>query len=205
MAVILRSGATTDELTIDPTSKAARITLYDTLGVNRGAKRTYRAATAAAFTAAAAVDVPWFIIQGSATTIIRVQRISVSGLIGTLGIAKINLRKYSSAPSGGTSANLTQVPVDSNSAAATLNELKQYTAVPTAGNLVGNIGSKGGLIKATTVADGSFFFEVTWDFRVLGESEPPVLRGIAQGLGLVWSTAAAAAVLLQLEIEWTEE
>lgn len=205
MAIILRSGATTDEITIDPTSKAARVTLYDSLGNNRGVKRTYRAATAAAFTAAAAVDVPWFIIQGSATTVIRVQRISVSGLIGTLGIAKINVRKYSTALSGGTSANLTAVPLDSNSGAATPNELKQYTAVPTAGTLVGNIGSKAALIKSSTVADGSFFFEVGWDFRAVGESEAPVLRGIAQGLGLVWSTAAAAAVLLQVEIEWTEE
>lgn len=204
MAVI-KSGASTDQLTIDTTSKAARMTPYDTLGVNRGIKRTYRAATAVAFTAALTADQPFFVMQGSATNTIRVQRIVISGFVGTLGIIKANVRKYSTAVSGGTPVGLTAVPLDSASAASTNSLLNVYTAVPTTGTLVGNLASRAAMVKSGTVVDGAAWMEMVFDFRSVGETEPPVLRGTAQGIGLAWSTAAAAAVLLNLEVEWTEE
>ncbi len=64
MAVI-KSGATSDNLTIDPTSKAARVTPYDTRGNSMAKAATYRAATATTYTTAANNTTPVFVFYGS--------------------------------------------------------------------------------------------------------------------------------------------
>ena len=118
----------------------------------------------------------------------------------------IVLNKYSTAASAGTSTALTQVPVDSNDAAATLGRCSTYTAAPTAGSLVGGIGTIRALAQATTAAAGGIpDIELTFDYRNVGEADTPVLRGVNQGFGLAFAAAPASAVTLSVEIEWTEE
>lgn len=205
MAVI-KSGASTDQLTIDPTSKAGRISVYDSLGTYSGPKATYRAAVTSTFNAAAGAAV-FFVIQGSSTKTVRVQRIRISGLALT-AVAYVNVvaEKYSTAPSGGTPAALVLVPLDSNSAASTVSLCNVYTAAPTEGTLVGTITSVRVLMQAATPAAGGVPDIIDLEFRNLGgETTGVVLRGTAQGLGLAFGTAPATAVTLSLEIEWTEE
>lgn len=201
---VTKSGASTDLLTIDPTSKAARVTVYDTLGNNRGVKRTYRASTATGFTVASSTA-PFFMIQGSSTATIRIQRITISGvLIAAVAYAIIEVAKYSTAVSAGTPVALTPVPMDSNSAASTSSLINVYTAAPTAGTLVGVMESRRILVQSTTPAAGGVPDQYTFDFRNTGEAESLVLRGTAQGVGLNFD-AAALNQIGAIMIEYTEE
>jgi hypothetical protein len=203
---IIKSGATSDQLTIDATSKAARVTSYDTLGNNRGVKKTYRAATNSKVVAAASTQ-PFFIIQGSATKTIIVQRIRISGMnLTAVAYLALQARKFSTAISGGTATALTQTPMDSTYGASTANLCQVYTAAPTAGTLVGTLSEIQALAQATTAAASGIPDIIELDFRVLGaETHGVYLRGTAEGLGVGFGVAPATAVTLSLECEWTEE
>jgi len=206
MALIVRSGATTDELTIDSTSKAARVTLYNVDGTYGGEKATYRAASLDPFVAAVTADVPFFLIEGSASKTIVVKRIAVSGMTLTaVAYLTLNVCKYSTAASGGTSTSAPMVPTDSNFAAATAAFVKYYTVAPTAGTLVGTIATSRTLAEATTAAAAGIPRDYVFDFGDMPETKGIVLRGTSQGCGLVWATAPATAVTLAIDIEFTEE
>lgn len=108
MAVI-KSGATADELTIDPTSKAARITLYDSAGneLHKEPNGSYllRIPNARLTAAIAANSAIWTVRNGSSRTM-RIKRISVSAKFdGTAAAttAQFQLQRFTTAtPSGGT-------------------------------------------------------------------------------------------------------
>jgi hypothetical protein len=205
MAVI-KSGASSDNLTIDATSKAARVTLYDVEGNPLSKKATYRASTLTAFVPAVTAARPIFLIEGSASKTITVKRISFSGAsLTAVQYLSINVSKYSTAASGGTSTSAPMVPLDSNSAAATAAFVRYYTAVPTAGTLVGDIASVRFLAQATTAAAGGPTFAYTFNFGDITESGGVVLRGTSQGLALSFPTAPASTITLSADIEWTEE
>lgn len=205
MAVI-QSGTGTDLLGVGAVSKAARVTPYDSLGNDRGTKATYRAATASTVAAAASTQ-PFFIIQGSATKTIIVQRITISGAsLTAVAYAAYQARKFSTAISGGTPVTLTQTPVDANSAAATANLCQVYTAAPTQGTLVGTIEEQRVLLQATTAAAAGIPDIVVFDFRTTGSENTGVyLRGTSQGLGIGFGAAPGSAVTLSVMVEWTEE
>jgi hypothetical protein len=204
MAVI-KSGASSDQLSIDATSKAARVTLYSQDGLYNGEKATYRAATTASVVAAAGAAM-FFVIAGSATKTIRVRRIRVSGdTLTTLAVQSIVLEKWSTAPTGGTATALVAVPNDSADAASTASLVQVYTAAPTEGTLVGTVGCNRHIHKSSTVVDGASFADVEWCFGTVPETRGLVLRGTAQALSLAFGAAPATAVTLAVEVEWTEE
>lgn len=175
--------------------------------VQQQGKATYRAAVTASF-AAAASTAPFFVIEGSGTKTITVQRVVVTGpSLTAVAYADITARKYSTACSGGTSTSLLQTPLDSNLAASTANACKSFTAEPTAGTLVGTIAARRVLMQATTpVAGGPLPDSIEFDFRSLGsDNHGVILRGISQGLGIGFAVAPGTAVTLCVEVEWTEE
>lgn len=175
--------------------------------INGAARATYRAATAALLTTATTLGIPFFIIQGSASKIVKLQRIIISGIsLTAVAYININLAKYSTAPTGGTATVLAKVPLDSSYPAATANLVQVYTAVPTAGTKVGDISVRRNMGQATTATAAGVPEEIIFDLRSSGaESAAPVLRGIAEGFGVYWQTAPASAPSLQLTVEWTEE
>ncbi len=205
MAVI-KSGASSDQLTVDPLSKAARVTLYNLDGSYNGEKATYRASTLIPFVPAVTINIPFFLIEGSATKIITVKRIAVSGATLTaVAYLTINVAKYSTAASGGTATSAPMVPVDSNHPAATAAFVKYYTAVPTAGTLVGSIATSRTLFQATTAAAAGLPRDFGFDFGDMPETKGIVLRGTSQGLGLIFPVVPATTPTLAIDIEWTEE
>ncbi len=205
MAVI-KSGATTDQLTIDPTSKAARVTLYNDDGTYNGEKATYRASTLIPFVPAVTINIPWFLIEGSASKKVTVKRIAVSGATLTaVAYLAVNVVKFSTAASGGTAISAPMVPMDSNKPAATAAFVKYYTAAPTAGNTVGSIATSRTLFQSTTAVGTSIPRDFVFDFGDMPETGGVVLRGVAQGLGLVWPVVPASTVTIAVDIEWTEE
>lgn len=204
MAVI-KSGVTSDQLTIDTTSKAARVTLYDSDGNYRGTKRTYRASTIIPLVCAVTADRAIFVISGSASQTIIVKRIRVSGATLTaVAYLTVNAVKYSSATSGGTSTTLVNVPLDSNNAAATA-VVKAYTAVPTDGTLVGVLASWRSLWQATTAAAAGSPVSHEYYFGDIPESHGIVLRGTAQEVALRFPVVAASAPTMAIDVEWTEQ
>src|SRR5262245_64634991 len=70
-----------------------------------------------------------FTITGSATKTVSITKMCISSVQSTAGINAWYLTKRSTANSGGTSSNLTEIPYDSNNAAATATTLS-YTVDP---------------------------------------------------------------------------
>ena len=206
MSVIIKSSNGSDELIIDPVSKAMRVTQYDQYGICRGVKKTYRAATIVPFVAAVTAGRAIFLIEGSSTRIITVKRIVISGVTLTaVQYLTFNVRKYSSPSSGGTAVLLTPVQLDSNDGDASVNICKVFTAVCTEGAVVGDIASRRTLAQATTPAAAGVTEQLIFEFGTDKDNHGVVLRGTSQGLGVVMPVATATTPSLSIEVEWTEE
>lgn len=179
--------------------------ILDTRGNIQGRKATYSAASAS-FAAAASTS-PFWIMEGSATKTIRIQRIRVTGpTLTAVAYQVVVVEKYSSASSGGTPVALTAVPHDSTSDAATPNLNSYFTAAPTGGSKVGIMGARRILGQATTAAAAGQPVDQALEWNWDGNSmEQPVLRGVAQGIGLAFLGAPGSAITLTIEVTWTEE
>lgn len=200
MAVI-KSGVSTDNLTIDVTSKAARTTMYDTRGTNLKMKTSYAACTAAKFAAVSGTTV-FAQIFGSATKTVRVHRIIVGGSIATAAMnADLIVTKRTAVGSGGTATTLTAVAKDSGTAAATATVIKVFTAAPTAGTGGGTIATQS-MYMGISPALGQI---AVFDWSMESMNEAPVLRGTGEGLELSFGTTAGNAATLTVSFEFTEE
>ena len=143
---------------------------------------SYRA-TVAVVAAGAGVAVT---IAGSATKTIEV----VQCIVAKPSVdVTVELKKHSAAASGGTSASVTAVPLDSQNAAAT-GAVLAFSAVPTPGASVGS------LFSTTTVLTTEILIE---DFQRRGISGV-VLRGAAEGFGV----HVGAAATVRVTLEWIE-
>lgn len=202
---IIKSGASSDNLTIDATSKAARVTLYNSDGTYNGEKRTYRAATIIPLVAAVTVNRAIFNITGSASQLVTVKRIAVSGATLTaVGYFAVNVVKYSTSTTGGTSTVLVATPLDSAGAAATA-VVRAYTVAPTDGALVGTLATNRCLWQATVAVGTSIPRDYVFDFGDMPETHGIRLRGTAQEVALLFPVVLASAGTLSIDIEWTEE
>ena len=210
MAVI-KSGATADLLTIDPTSKAARVTLYDSAGreVSFQSKQTYSAT--GTFTPPATPQ-DLVTIYGSASKTVRVLSFVINTNNTAAGSQQYWLVKRSAVDTGGTPVVPTTVPYDSNNAAPTAN-VQHWTATPTSGAAVANVATR--RVTSPVLVPNSYAgvcfesgFEmlptVTQGLSVL--AQPITLRGVAQGLALNFGGAAlVAGQVHSYTIVWTEE
>jgi hypothetical protein len=175
--------------------------------MKRGGKRTYRAATLTYLQTGGATNAMFFVISGSSTQVVTVQRVRATGFTTVGGeYGEVVCEKWSTAPSGGTATALTQVSLDSNNAAPTVNLCQVYTAPPTEGTLVGTIGVRRDMFQPIAVNVASpLMCDLEWDFRNEGENHGVVLRGTAQCLSLAAGTLPSSAFLVSVEVEWTEE
>jgi len=164
-----------------------------------GRRTTYGGATAAFASAASATDI--FIIQGSATRLIRVLRIQVYATQTTAGAASVFLIKRSTANTAGTAVATTKVPFDSSSPAATAT-VQHYTANPTVGAIVGNVqGYRGVLPQANSLIKNPL---VEWEFGTR-PGQAIVLRGTAEGLAVNLNGVTVTGGSFIIVAEWTEE
>lgn len=140
-------------------------------------------------------------LTGSATKTIRVRRIQLSGIATAVGSFPIAIVKRSAANTGNFLA-VTEVPYDSQNAAATA-VMAVYSSNPSAlGTAVGVLADP--LItfnNATTGISGNTLTELR--FGQLGNSI--TLRGVAQTLAVNGNDATIAGGLLSCMFEWTEE
>ena len=110
---------------------------------------------------------------------------------------------YSVADTGGTPGTVpTAVPLDSNDPAATAT-LAYYTANPTAGTLVGVLGTKQTFYgNLTTGQPGG---PACWDFNTRWGEQGVTLRGAAYQLAVNFNGETQSGNVVDIEIGWTEE
>ena len=106
---IIKSGASTDQLTVDATSKAARATEYDAAGreVSLQSKQTFMASST--FTPAA-TPTDLVIIEGSSTKTVRVVSLVITTTNTAAGSQQFFLVKRSTADTTGTLVAATASP-----------------------------------------------------------------------------------------------
>lgn len=145
-------------------------------------------------------------LTGSATRIIRVQRIRVSGTAGTLITLPVLITKHVSANTGGTAATGTALPVpyplDSTDATVTATATA-YTANPTIVDAAAGIIAAATLsLNTTSALVGQGEVEFNWVSRNF--MEPPTLRGIAQQVCVNLNSTSPSSGLVNVTFAWTE-
>ena len=212
MAVI-KSGNSSDQLTVDATSKAARVTIYGTDGRPVNTADTYGISS---FHTPPATPNNLVIIEGSASKTVRVIAMCIFTQTTAAGSVQFFLKKYSTAATGGTFVSAgTPVPYDSNSGASTVNRVGHFTADPTPGTAVGTIRA---VTIATPVLRPATFagiIEISGVDMISGSIgtagldigiKPITLRGTGQYLAIDFNDVAlVAGQIHQYSILWTEE
>lgn len=175
--------------------------LAQTQNVQPIRRATYSMVASGITPAASATD--FVTLTGSATKTVWVHEAGCSGTSTAAATHVIVALKRSTANSAGTSAALTEVPHDSLSSAATATGLS-YSANPTTGTLVGNIGAQmlSTVEAAANVANSSV---VKFEFGADGWTQPVVLRGATQVFALNGAGASfAAGTALTCWVTWSE-
>jgi hypothetical protein len=164
---------------------------------------TYAATGVGIVPAASATDIAC--IAGSATRVIRVQSVRVSGS-GTAISVPVLIKKNASADTGGTPGTGVVLPVayalDSTNPTSTAT-LVSYTANPTIPDSAAGIISSANLGLVATTVGAAVTPYVLFDYAERTFSEAPTLRGVAQQI-CVNLNATSPTALLNVTFRWTE-
>ena len=200
---IIKSGATSDLLTVDATSLAVRVSPYDNLGVRRGPKACYRAAGSFASAASA---LPFFAISGSVDRVSAIQSITVTcRTLTAVAYNTILVRKYLGMFNGGVTSPFTRVSLDTARPESTCALVAGFTGGPTATVLLGQLGSQRILLQATAAVAATLSPPIEETYRLVGETGAVYLRSRDELLSLAFGAAPATAVTMSIQVEWTEE
>ena len=180
------------------------------IGNSRASFMTYSATKVGHVPAASPTDT--FTITGSATKVVHVTHIEISGITDSAVPVALNvlLLRRSTANTGGTSTNSPAlIPHDSTNDTATATVLA-YTAVPTTGTLVGtaNAALRSQKLMLTlgtyTATDFPPVAPIVWDFSDT-QGQAPVLRGIGEVLAInLNGVTLVGTCSLNISIQWFE-
>jgi hypothetical protein len=162
-------------------------------------KATYRAAGTWTPTATSATDI--FVFTGSGSKTVYVRRVACSFTATAATVIPVILVKRSTAPTGGSASSMNQVPLDDSDAAGTCSP-GMYTANPTVGTIVGNVGAA----TYTAGASGSIVSPpLVWEFAPHGLRKGIKLNATTKSLSINLNSTSTAGITAYAEIEWTEE
>lgn len=207
----IKSGASSDQLTVDPTSKAARATDYTSAGreVSRQSKATF---SASGFFTPPATPSDMVTIFGSASKTIRLVAFRISTTNTAAGSQQFFLIRRNAVNTAGTFIAGTPVTADSGDGAAPTATVGHYTANPSAlGTSIGNVNIKRvaspAAIPATWAGIAQDAGVDMLDYMVNSQIDKPItLIGTAQGLCLNFNGVALVAGQTHVwQIVWTEE
>lgn len=171
--------------------------------LNEPAVDSYAAAGFGIVPAANATDVAC--ITGSATKVIRLQWVKVSGTAGTLVTLPVLVNKHTVANTGGTPATTTALPtpmkLDSNSGSATATTTA-YTANPTVDSSATQMDMQTVSFNTTSalVSGPAAFF----DYRNHPYMMAPTLRGVAQQYCVNFGGISVSSGLIAVSFGWSE-
>lgn len=165
---------------------------------------TYAATGIGIAPAASATDIAC--LTGSATKVVRVKRIRVSGTAGTLVNVPVLITKHAAANTGGTAATGTALPVpytlDTNNPAVSATATA-YTANPTITDSSAGIVASGMLVlTATGTLAGNTGLIIDWSADALNQG--PILRGVAQQICVNLNATSPSSGLVHVTFLWTE-
>jgi len=138
-------------------------------------------------------------ITGSATSTVRVKRISISSSASLSQTINVNVIKRSSLDTGGTAVTLTAVPYDSLNGASGAT-VKYFTVAPTPGAQVGTLMRAAQIfINTAGGTPGITEFDFGADIAQCG-----ILRGVNECLCLNLGSAPTNSPDIGIDVEWTE-
>lgn len=141
-------------------------------------------------------------IFGSATKLVRLKRIAITGTDSTAQTVAATLVLRSAANTGGTSTTPTVAPLDALNAAGSA-VVRAYTVIPTPGAAIATVRAQSIPLPAATAA--TQYPPVVWTFGD-NSSQDIVLRGIAQGACLNFPAAfTTAGAVINVDVTWTEQ
>ncbi len=193
-SIFIRDGIR--QLNINPNGDSVGPFLY---GSDNEPERATFGATIFNFTPAATpTDV--FIIKGSATRVIRVKSLTVSGISTVAGHIPLALIRRSTAPTGGTPVALTPGAHDIIDGAATAIP-SYYTANPTLGTLVAILHNQRLALAPAASSTDRLAFQFSWI-----NEKAIVLRGVNDYFCLNMAGATLpAGTAIDIDALWTEE
>lgn len=146
-----------------------------------------------------------FLIQGSATKTVQINRIEITGSQTTAGSNIFYLIRRSTANTLGTAVASTKIAMDTNDAAATA-VVQHYTANPTAlGTSAGNVAVRRVYTPAPATALSNNGLITTFDWETGQAGKNIILRGTSQFLVVNFNGAALPAGLsIGFNVEWCE-
>lgn len=198
------------------THVSAQINAVPQIGLTTGylAKNTYSSAFIGLVPPASATDT--VCITGSATKVVRVNRIVIGGSAGTLVQLPVTVVRRATADTGGTAATTTANPGittqiaardtgQATNASATA-VLVAYTAVPTINDAAPvYVDSANMSLSVTTAVTAPAMTVFDWSRDIENNVQVPTLRGTAQQLCLNFNTISISSGVLNGSITWSEE
>lgn len=161
---------------------------------------TFVASAVGVVPAASATDIAC--LTGSASKVIRVQKVRVNGTAATSIAVPAILKKHTVANTGGTSAAITGTAMDSTNVAATGAAIS-YSANPTIDSTARNIAA-GTVVLAKNDLSAGGPVESVFDFTGQRYSQAPVLRGTAQQVCVNLNATSPSTGAVNVSFEWTE-
>lgn len=161
-------------------------------------KTSYRAVTGFFTPVASTTDAT--ILQGSASKTVRITNVWLvtNAYVSAMSVFLI---KRSTANSGGTSTTATSVPLDSANAAASVSGVKLYTANPTTGTSIGNVGQISILGNGLATSNTNMIYNI---YTASPLTQALVLRGTAEGAAINFN-GVTGPTSISVIYEWTEE
>jgi len=166
--------------------------------ITPNSKATYTYAISA--TAPYASPTDWIVIRGSATTLVKIVRISITGVATAATSVVFTLKKHTIANTAGTSTNPAVVKHDSSDPAATALVLL-YSVAPTIDATAAIWKTVRLTMGIAPAASTALTDRYVWDSNPY---EPLVLRGVAQEFAINSPTVPTGGVY-DVEITFTEE
>ena len=203
-------------LALSASMALAQVNAVPQTGVTLGylAKNTFSSSFYGLAPASSATDV--VCIAGSATKVVRVQRIVISGTSGTLVTLPLIVLRRATADTGGTAATTTANPGVTtqiasrdtsqapNSAATAV--LISYTANPTLNDSAPvYVDAANATFPVTSAAVGPTATIFDWSRDIENNIQVPTLRGAAQQLCVNFGAISVSSGLVAGAITWTEE
>lgn len=146
-------------------------------------------------------------ITGSASKVVRLKKVRLSGTAGTAINISVYLTKHTVANTGGTAATGTALPTASANDTAfptAVATLQAWTVNPTIDSSAVIVNAATLFLPVTSTASGQSPLFWDWSTGAVAEA-PPVIRGVAQQYCInLNGVTAPSSGLLNVEWVWTE-
>lgn len=166
----------------------------------QGVVNTFYASLVDGVPAASGTDV--VCLNGSATKVVRLKRVDISGTQTTAGQTPVSININTAADTGGTAGTTPTIIKADQSGAATAASLIYYTANPTIVTALGAVKTATVTLPAPATA-GAAGLVTRFDFGGYDEAHI-VLRGVAQQACINWNAKTTTGNKVDVNFVWTE-